>query len=58
MKKAEKIQLLLEYHPWLEEAELKKMKVAEIDALMDELDDESVLYPNGRDYDAEDEDWP
>lgn len=58
MRKAEKIEILLEYHPFLDKADLKKMKAAELDALMDELDDDSVLYPNGRDYDAEDEDWP
>lgn len=58
MRKAEKIERLLELCHWFTEAELKKKKVEELDELLDEFTDDSDLYPNGRDYDAEDEDWP
>lgn len=58
MKKDEKIEILLQYSPWLDETELKQMTVAELDELIDDLSDDSDMYPNGRDYDAEDEDWP
>lgn len=58
MRKAEKIEILLEHCHWFTEAELKKKSVAEIDELLDEFTDDSILYPNGRDYDAEGEDWP
>ena len=58
MRKAEKIEILLQYSPWLDETELKQMTVSELDELIDDLNDDSDMYPNGRDYDAEDEDWP
>lgn len=58
MRKSEKIETLLQYNCSLDETELKKMTVSEIDELIDGLNDDSDMYPNGRDYDAEDEDWP
>ena len=39
-----------------DESELKKMTKAEFKALLDDLTDESDMFPNGRDYDAENED--
>lgn len=35
---------------------LRKMSLFELQELYDELHDDSLLFPNGRDYDAEDED--
>lgn len=58
MRKAEKIEILLQYSSWLDKDELQKLSSKELDELIDELSDTSDLYPNGRDYDAEDEDWP
>ena len=58
MRKDEKIETLLQYSPWLDETELKQMTVTDLDELIDDLSDDSDMYPNGRDYDAEDEDWP
>ncbi|MCD2347399.1 hypothetical protein [Clostridium guangxiense] len=34
--------------------ELRKMKKDELEELLEEYTDESTMYPNGRDYDAED----
>lgn len=36
--------------------ELKDMTKEELEELLDELEDDSDLFPNGRDFDAEDED--
>ena len=55
MKKADLIDLLVTDYGE-DEAELKKMSKAELEELFDELTDESGMFPNGRDYDAEDED--
>lgn len=55
MKKADLIDLLVSDY-WQDEKELKKMTKAELEELLDELTDESNMFPNGRDYDAEDED--
>ena len=55
MTKAELIDLLVSDYGQ-DESELKKMTKAELKALLDDLTDHSDMYPNGRDYDAEDED--
>lgn len=55
MRKAELIDLLVSDY-WQDEAELKKMTKAELEELLDDLTDESDMFPNGRDYDAENED--
>lgn len=36
---------------------LNSMDNDELKELYDEFSDDSILFPNGRDYDAEDEDW-
>ncbi len=55
MRKAELIDLLVSDY-WQDESELKKMTKAELEELLDDLTDESDMFPNGRDYDAENED--
>ena len=55
MTKAELIDLLVSDY-WQDESELKKMTKAELEDLFDDLTDHSDMFPNGRDYDAEDED--
>lgn len=36
---------------------LRRASKAELMERYDNLTDESIMYPNGRDFDAEDEDW-
>jgi hypothetical protein len=56
--KDEKIKFLLQACPWCDETELKQMTTEKLDELIEDACDESDWYPNGRDTDAEDEDWP
>lgn len=51
MRKSELIELLLEYDEDIKE--LKKMTKDELEELYEEYTDTSVMFPNGRDYDAE-----
>lgn len=51
MKKSELIELLIEHGE--DEKELKKMTKDELEELYEEITDTSNLFPNGRDYDAE-----
>ena len=56
--KKDKQQLIEELHNGFDYNidELKKMSKEELMELYDELNGYDVLFPNGRDYDAEDED--
>lgn len=55
MRKADLIDLLVSDYGQ-DEAELEIMTESELKELFDDLTDESDMFPNGRDYDAEDED--
>ena len=55
MRKADLIDLLVSDYGQ-DEAELEIMTESELKELFDDLTDESDMLPNGRDYDAEDED--
>ncbi len=57
MSRNEKIQYIQENDSSYSRDELKKMSNKELDAIKADIDDDSDMYPNGRDYDAEDEDW-
>lgn len=53
MRKSELIEVLNEsYRQDIDE--LKKMTKEELEELYEELSDDSVWFPNGRDYDSED----
>ena len=53
MTKSELIELLVSnYHE--DKDELKKMKKDELEELLEEYTDDIDMFPNGRDYDAED----
>ena len=54
MSKSELIDLLVSDY-WQDEDELKEMNKAALEDLLADLTDESDMFPNGRDYDAEDE---
>lgn len=58
MTKEKMIEQLIEWHQ--DEDELKKMSYADLKDLYKEMQEEfsnnSVMFPNGRDFDAEDED--
>lgn len=58
MKKKTKQQLIEELSNGFDydRKELSKMPKDELQELYDELHGEDILFPNGRDYDAEDED--
>ena len=53
MKKEDIIEQLLEIGVNESETELKKMKKDELEELLEANTDESSMYPNGRDHDAE-----
>lgn len=53
MTKAEIIEILVDNYREDKE-EMKKMKKDELEELLEEYGDHSSLFPNGRDYDAED----
>lgn len=55
MTKAELIDLLVSDYGQ-DKAELEEKTPTELKALLDDLTDHSDMYPNGRDYDAENED--
>lgn len=38
--------------------EMKKMKKAELEELLEECNDDGGMFPNGRDFEAENEDGP
>lgn len=53
MRKAELIEILVDN--FKEDMEkLKKMKKEELEELLEEYGDDSSMFPNGRDFDAED----
>ena len=56
MNKTEKIEYILEHDGSYDNDELRVMKNEELDDIVEELSDESGMFPNGRDYDVEDED--
>lgn len=57
MRKDEIINILVSnYHE--DVREMKKMKKAELEELLEEYGDDSDMFPNGRDFEAEDEDGP
>ncbi len=58
MNRNEKIQYILERESLYDRDELRAMSDEELDLTIADIDDDSDMYPNGRDYDAEDEDWP
>lgn len=55
MSRNEKIQYILGNDPSYGMEDLKEMSSKELDAIIEDLNDDSDMYPNGRDYDAEDE---
>ncbi|MBQ7568666.1 hypothetical protein IJT17_07680 [bacterium] len=57
MTKKELIELLVSYYD-CDEDELKEYSRADLQQLWDDYNDDSDMFPNGRDYDAEDEDGP
>ena len=57
MKKSELIVAIHEIDSSRDELELKKLSKEELEELYEDLTDDSDMYPNGRDYDAEDEDF-
>lgn len=54
MNKSEIIEFLLKYN--YDYDELKKQSKKELEELFEEHTDTSNLFPNGRDFDSEDED--
>lgn len=57
MSKSEKIQYILECDSSYTEEYLKKLSNKELDSMITDINDDSDMFPNGRDYDAEDEDF-
>ena len=57
MSKSEKIQYILEWDSSYTEEDLKKLSNKELDSIITDINDDSDMFPNGRDYDAEDEDF-
>ena len=57
MSKSEKIQYILEWESSYTEDDLKKLSNKELDSIITDINDDSDMFPNGRDYDAEDEDY-
>lgn len=57
MSKSEKIQYILELDSSYTEEDLKKLSNKELDSMITDINDDSDMFPNGRDYDAEDEDF-
>lgn len=57
MSKSEKIQYILEWDSSYTEEDLKKLSNKELDSMITDINDDSDMFPNGRDYDAEDEDY-
>lgn len=57
MSKSEKIQYILEWDSSYTEEDLKKLSNKELDSIITDINDDSDMFPNGRDYDAEDEDY-
>lgn len=57
MKKSDMINRILEISSLYERQMLEKMSAKEIVGIFEELTDFSDIYPNGRDYDAEDEEF-
>lgn len=57
MSKSEKIQYILEWDSSYTEEDLKKLSNKELDSMITDINDDSDMFPNGRDYDAEDEDF-
>lgn len=55
MGRKELIQYILEYDPSYDEEELNEMSTGKLNAIYKEINDDSDMHPNGRDYDAEDE---
>lgn len=55
MSRNEIIQYILEYDPSYDEEDLNGMSTEKLKAIFDEINDDSDMYPNGRDYDPEDE---
>lgn len=53
MTKAEIIDILVDYYRE-DRVELGKMKKDELEELLEEYGDDSSMFPNGRDFDAED----
>lgn len=59
MVTAEEMIKEMERHRWgydLEELDSDEAIKEEYDRMVDELSDDYLMFPNGRDYDAEDED--
>ena len=56
MGKSDLIAAILEIDSCHEKSELKKMSLDELKKIYEDLTDESGMYPNGHDYDADDED--
>ena len=46
------------WYPSVDKTDSYEDVKAEYEAFLDETSDDSTLFPNGRDYDAEDEDGP
>ena len=57
MKKSELIVAIHEIDSSRDELELKKLSKEELEELYEDLTADSDMYPNGCDYDAEDEDF-
>lgn len=57
MSKSEKIQYILEWDSSYTEEDLKELSNKELDSIITDIDNDSDMFPNGRDYDAEDEDY-
>ncbi|WP_187115110.1 hypothetical protein [Clostridium tyrobutyricum] len=53
MTKAEIIEILVDTYRE-DKDELKKMKKDELEEILEEYEDDSSMFPNGRDFDAED----
>lgn len=56
--RGEKIDLIRKNRYCSDGVDLEGMNVRELDNIIRDAEDDSDMYPNGRDYSAEDEDWP
>lgn len=56
MRKNEKIQYILENNSSYDREKLEEMTKEELNRIFADESDNSDMFPNGRDYDAEDED--
>lgn len=58
LTREEKIDFIRENRYCSEDTNLEEMSDKELDNIIRDIEDDSDMYPNERDYSAEDEDWP